>query len=285
MGRKSSRIGGQFAPLLIDMLESPAWRVLSLSARKVLNRIEIELASHGGKDNGALPVTYDDFVRYGVHRQSIRPAINELIALGFVEITRKGRAGNAEFREPNLFRLTYRHSKGGARDGTHEWRSIKNESDAARLAKAARAEKLQNQCRKPSRSGVKNRYRKSNIHSTQTMITGIGTESGTTLDISGRVSPAEPAREARLPRSAVASEPAENESFIGQEDPAALQVNLANRLGDHGWSALLALSNEELDRVIRLGAQGLLDERELHRLRAKGHRKPSTHRRFPDWQS
>ena len=48
--RKS--IPGQFAPRLIEMLESPAYCVLSLSARRVLDRLEIELGHHGGKDNG-----------------------------------------------------------------------------------------------------------------------------------------------------------------------------------------------------------------------------------------
>jgi hypothetical protein len=46
------------------MIKSPAWSVLSLSARRVLDRIEIEHADHGGNDNGRLPVTYDDFERY-----------------------------------------------------------------------------------------------------------------------------------------------------------------------------------------------------------------------------
>jgi hypothetical protein len=63
--KKPNSIGGQFAPRLIEMLESPAYRALSLSARRALERIEIELAQHGGKDNGSLPVTYDDFQRYG----------------------------------------------------------------------------------------------------------------------------------------------------------------------------------------------------------------------------
>jgi hypothetical protein len=31
----------------------------------VISRIEIELAHHGGNDNGQLPVTTDDFVEYG----------------------------------------------------------------------------------------------------------------------------------------------------------------------------------------------------------------------------
>jgi hypothetical protein len=43
------------------MLESAAYCELSLSARRVLDRIEIELAKHGGVENGRLPVTYDDF--------------------------------------------------------------------------------------------------------------------------------------------------------------------------------------------------------------------------------
>jgi len=196
-------------------------------------------------------VTYDDFVNYGIHRQSIRPAINELIALGFLEITRKGRAGNAEFREPNLFRLTYRHSKGVPGDGSHEWRSIKSNDEAERLAKTARAEKSQTQCRKSSRSSDENRHRKAKLDSTKSITTGTSTVSDTTLDISGNVSPVEPAREARLPRGAVASEPAESESAIDNGDQAAVQVNLANRLGDHGWSALVALSDEELESGLR----------------------------------
>ena len=89
------------------MIKSPAWSVLSLSARRVLDRIEIEHADHGGNDNGRLPVTYDDFERDGIHRHAIGPAIRETVALGFAEITERGRAGNAEFRSPHKFRLTY----------------------------------------------------------------------------------------------------------------------------------------------------------------------------------
>jgi hypothetical protein len=60
------------------MMESPAYRVLSLSARRVLDRIMIELAHHGGNDNGKLPVTYEHFEEYGIHRHAIAPAIREL---------------------------------------------------------------------------------------------------------------------------------------------------------------------------------------------------------------
>lgn len=138
MSRRSGRISGPFAARLIDMLESPAFRVLSLSAHRVINRIEIELAHHGGKDNGRLPVTCEDFEGYGINKHAIAAAIREATALGFVEITRAGRGGNAEFRNPNLFRLTYRASKGQPGDGTHEWRRIGSLEEAEMIAQKAR---------------------------------------------------------------------------------------------------------------------------------------------------
>src|SRR5215510_266157 len=110
MKRRNS-ISGQFSARPIEMLESPAYRELSQSAHRIISRIEIELAHHGGNDNGKLPVTYEDFIEYGVHRHSIAPAIREAVALGFIEVTKRGRGGNAESREPSLYRLTYAHDR------------------------------------------------------------------------------------------------------------------------------------------------------------------------------
>jgi hypothetical protein len=88
------------------MLESPAYRTLGLSAHRALARIEIELAHHGGNDNGKLPVTFDDFVQYGVRRHSIGSSLDELETLGFIKITQHGKmAKGAEYRRPNLFLL------------------------------------------------------------------------------------------------------------------------------------------------------------------------------------
>jgi hypothetical protein len=134
--RRKTSIGGAFAPRLIEMMRSPAFGVLSLSARRILDRIEIELGDHGGTENGKLPVTFDDFHRFGIDRHSIAPGIREVVALGFVEITRHGRAGNSVYRTSNEFRLTYRHTDYA--DPTHEWRRIKSPEDAATVASAAR---------------------------------------------------------------------------------------------------------------------------------------------------
>tara|TARA_R110002072_G_scaffold212834_2_gene370210 strand:- start:960 stop:1346 length:387 start_codon:yes stop_codon:yes gene_type:complete len=118
------------------MLESPAFRVLSLSAHRLIARIEIEFAHHGGTDNGRLPVTYDHFEEYGIHRKSIAPAMREATALGFVEVTERGRAGNREFRSPNMFRLTFRHTNSA--EPTNEWRRVSSIEEAKRIAEAAR---------------------------------------------------------------------------------------------------------------------------------------------------
>jgi hypothetical protein len=138
--RKLNKIDGQFNARLIEMLESPAYRVLSLTAHRVMDRISIELAQHGGNDNGKLPVTYEHFVEYGIHRHAIGPAIRELEALGFIEVTQRGRPSAGEFRLPNLFRITWVNCK-STPIPSHEWRRIPDIETAETLARAARKRK------------------------------------------------------------------------------------------------------------------------------------------------
>jgi hypothetical protein len=159
--RKRGSIDGAFAWRLVEMLESPAYRALSLSAHRVMARLEIELAQHGGKaeENGKLPCTYEHFVEFGLHRHAIAPAIRELVALGFVEVSQRGCAGNAGYRQPALYRLTYRHW-GSHKETTDEWRRIKTVEEAEAVAEQARSPlsgrppKTKVQCRKPSLAPV-----------------------------------------------------------------------------------------------------------------------------------
>jgi hypothetical protein len=134
----SKRATKPFAPHAIAMLESPALGAVSLAGRRVLDRIEIELARHGGKDNGRLPVTWRDFERFGIDRGAIGPALRELQHLGLIEITERGVAGNAGYRSPNLFRLTYRDAAGAP--ATDDWTRITSSGQAKRIARAARKE-------------------------------------------------------------------------------------------------------------------------------------------------
>jgi hypothetical protein len=131
--RRARKIEGQFIPRLLAMIESPAYRALSLSAHRCLTRIEAEHLHHGGKENGQLPVTYCHFREYGIDGHAIAPALRELEALGFIQITEHGVAGNSAHRAPNKFRLTYIHS--GRAMATHEWRQIKTIEEAHAIAK------------------------------------------------------------------------------------------------------------------------------------------------------
>jgi hypothetical protein len=186
--KRKSSINGQWAAVTIEMLESPAYRVLSLSGHRVLARIQIELARHGGKDNGRLPVTYDDFQAYGVDRHAIGPALREVEALGFIQTTERGRAGNAEWRTPSRYRLTFR-GPAGAYDGTDEWRLV-TEGEAKYLAKAARQKKpkkTNGRWRKKTIVSVEIPHQAAGVPGCESRTTAHSDETNTTIDIPGRV--------------------------------------------------------------------------------------------------
>jgi hypothetical protein len=164
---------------LRSMLESCAFRVLGHTAIRVMHRIEIEHMAHGGAENGRLIVTYDQFEEYGVSRNSVGPAIRELVALGFLEITDKGIASNENGR-PNRFRLTYVNVK-SREQPTNEWRRVTTIEEADRLAKEARAEKDQ-RARALGSRGARARLKKQNS------VTTFDTGSVTTTDTEGAVS-------------------------------------------------------------------------------------------------
>jgi hypothetical protein len=231
---------------------------LSLSARRILDRIEIELAHHGGKDNGRLPVTFENFENYGVDRHSIAPAIREIVALGFAEITQQGRAGNAEWRKPNLFRLTYKPAKGHIGHGTNEWRRFQAVEDAQAAASAARhtPTNAKSQCGfLPKVGGKTPTENPISIPGKPPLQAKVGKPP--LLSISRVGVMAEPDREARPSGSAVASDPAP------LEDTAVIQNRIADRIGSEGWLVLGNLSNDELARLTELERAGALTDRTL----------------------
>jgi len=116
------KIVGQWVPHPVAMIR--VLRELSLTARRLLDTLEIENCRHSGKENGKLIATYDDFERSGVQRSCIREALDELVAAGLVEITRLGRRSYADLRSPSLYRLTYLHTfqNGQWVQPTHDWK-------------------------------------------------------------------------------------------------------------------------------------------------------------------
>jgi hypothetical protein len=123
-----------------NMVESPALRVLSRAAVLIMHRLEKEHMDHGGAENGRLVVTHRQFEEWGVHRDSVSPAIREFVALGFGEVTWHGKAGVGGHGEANRFRLTFVNDKHGV-PPTDEWRCITTLEEAKRIAKDARMKK------------------------------------------------------------------------------------------------------------------------------------------------
>jgi hypothetical protein len=134
-----SKFNGYFVKRPLAMMQSPAFRALSLTGHRILARIEIEHCNHRGKDNGQLPVTHQNFRRFGIDRDAVGPGLREVEALGFTEVTQHGLAGNAEFRRPNMFRLTYLETQG--MEPTNEWAAIATNEEADAIAATARARK------------------------------------------------------------------------------------------------------------------------------------------------
>jgi hypothetical protein len=97
---------------------------LSLSARRILDRLEIEHCRHGRRQNGRLICTYADFERAGIQRSCIRAALDELISAGLIEIVRPGRRSYADLRMPSAYRLTFEPTfeDGKPVAPTHEWK-------------------------------------------------------------------------------------------------------------------------------------------------------------------
>jgi ferredoxin len=137
-----NKIESPFAPFPSRMIESPAFRVLSNSGLKVLLYLGAVWASNGGLKhniNGKLIATYRQICGFWpMSMGAVSTAIREVILLGFVEITVKGCAGNADERQPSQYRLTYLPAEGVPGAGSHEWRRITTIVEARRIARVAR---------------------------------------------------------------------------------------------------------------------------------------------------
>ena len=75
---------GGFVPHRMGLIMSPAWHLRPKTLGKILERLEIEHLRHGGKENGNLTVSYEQFVDYGISKKGIRQALDIGVALGLL---------------------------------------------------------------------------------------------------------------------------------------------------------------------------------------------------------
>ena len=122
------KIQGQFAPRPRELLESRAWAVASVHARRLVEFLELEHLRHGGQENGLLAAPRQQLRAVGIHPRSISAAIEDGVKLGLVDVCRGSR------RRPSLYTLTWLH----LHDGTPPTNRF-TECDAAAEAMIAAA--------------------------------------------------------------------------------------------------------------------------------------------------
>ena len=99
--------------------------------------------AQGGRENGNLITTYEDLLEYGIpSRSTIAEAQREAIALGLVNLGKRGRGGNAEYREAHRWGLAFIKTTGRRVSYVdNRWKRFANLKEAEAVANKARAEK------------------------------------------------------------------------------------------------------------------------------------------------
>ena len=138
-GRQSREVmplAKRFVQMPYELLVSAGWRAMPQRARIIVDRLMVEHMIQGGKANGELIVTYENFREFGAPDGRQREAITEAVALGFVRVTEIGRPGSiAEVRRASRYRLTFLPTHDG-KPATDEWRAL-SDGCAAKAALAA----------------------------------------------------------------------------------------------------------------------------------------------------
>jgi hypothetical protein len=150
------KIVGQFIPHPVALIR--ILRGLSPTARRILDTLELEHCSHGGRDNGRLRYTYTQFEAAGIHRNSINPGLCELEDAGIVK-AKRGKRAYADMRFPSIYTLTHLPTCQGEQwiDPTNDWkRKASTESDTG-----ASTESATTNHRKPVRNPPPQRHKAS----------------------------------------------------------------------------------------------------------------------------
>lgn len=109
-----------------EMLQSPLWGALSISARRIMDALLLEHMAHGGRENGNLGCTYRQLEAYGVTKADIHPGLTELEICGFVRTTRQGfrMSGGGECSRYAITWLVTFLNTPSAAIATNDWRNV-----------------------------------------------------------------------------------------------------------------------------------------------------------------
>lgn len=120
--RQRSRTGPPNEPwafVALSLMESDAFRSLSINARRALDRLVIEHFSHNRIENGNLRVSARQFQKWGVTKDCLTPAIRELEEKGLL-ITERAEAIGV-LMPAFIYRLTFYATMDS--QPSNEWRN------------------------------------------------------------------------------------------------------------------------------------------------------------------
>jgi len=118
-----------------EMLVTPLWAALSITARRILDALIIENLAHAGFENGNLAATYLQLEQRGVTAADIRKGLDELIACGFIVCTFQG-PRVACGGDPSRYALTWlptHKAQPNAREPQDNWRAVMIKLNQARI--------------------------------------------------------------------------------------------------------------------------------------------------------
>lgn len=124
--------------LTVELIGSPTFGALGVSARRILDFLLLEHAGEGGRENGRLAAPYRQLHVFGLTRADIAKGFAELIACGFVRLVTQGlrQAGGGE---PSRYALTWLWTLDGspqAEPPTDDWRRVLIDLRAHRVTTA-----------------------------------------------------------------------------------------------------------------------------------------------------
>jgi len=125
---RGPKLIGQWVPHPVGLIR--VLRGLSLTARRILDSLEIEHCGRGGRENSRLLCPYRSLEIFGLTSGTrISRAFRELKIAGLIEIIRPGRRSFADLRTPSLYRVTYLPTLENGKwvEPTHEWKKTKNQ--------------------------------------------------------------------------------------------------------------------------------------------------------------
>jgi hypothetical protein len=123
---------GSWFKMRKDVLCSAAWSALSPPAKRILERLLVELMNHAGKDNGRLICTYPDFIKFGIREKSIPGGLRQLEDVGLIRVIRRGRI-TPDHSNPSFYLITFLPTDDAG--PTDEWRHYLNTKQTRKMQK------------------------------------------------------------------------------------------------------------------------------------------------------